>query len=337
MTGKSKVDILCPVHNGERFLDKLFNCLLHQTYDNICIIIENGNSTDSSYEIMKKYEDKVRKRGYEYIVLDEPTDTSLASGYNFCLEHASSDYIIQIDCDDEISETAIEEYVRVLDERRDIGFVRANGWMHYVESNKKDILFTDLPSVNRQKQFEEKLYIFILTGEAYLAPPCSYMYRRECLLDIYNDLKIDPSRLGQNYQVLLPLSYKFKGAYIYEPLFWYTIRHDSLAHAPISKEEDLWRIDESARLIISVLENVGAPKQLGEKYAKLRVNRLKLHHAYEYKDKEMSKKCYKYLKENWGDSYSYKKEYLSTQYYLFRLFRETMRHIHIMLINIMGK
>ena len=49
------VSILIPCYNGEKFLDRCFECLLKQTYKTIEIIIVNDGSTDNSENIILKY------------------------------------------------------------------------------------------------------------------------------------------------------------------------------------------------------------------------------------------------------------------------------------------
>ena len=49
------VSILIPCYNGEKFLDRCFECLLKQMYKKIEIIIVNDGSTDNSENIILKY------------------------------------------------------------------------------------------------------------------------------------------------------------------------------------------------------------------------------------------------------------------------------------------
>ena len=65
----------------------------------------------------------------------------------------------------------------------------------------------------------------------------------------------------------------------------------------ISSEKEFWRIEESARLIKSVLKTAGAPDALGEKYAGIREYRLKLSYAYKYKNKRLSRTVFRELAE----------------------------------------
>lgn len=337
MENNSKVDIICPCYNGAKFLDNFIQSILAQTYDNITLIMIDDSSSDESLEKMQSFKERMESRGYTYIIKSTNKNAGVANAYNCALENVSGDYILQIDCDDIMKDNAIERYVHCLDENTDICYVRSNGWMHFVNDNKQDIEFLSLPYINKEAQYEKKIFNYILSGEAYIAPPCSYMYRRKAFEKIYPDKIINPSRLGQNYQVLLPLSYAYEGMYIDEPLFWYFIHNESLEHKKINQEEELWRIEESARLIYDALSRVNAPIIFKEKHAILRESRLKLYYAYKYKNKVMSKKALKSLKIYNDIKFDDIKNYLSTQYIICRIARELLKQFHLIIIKYRGK
>ena len=78
----SKVSIIIPVYNVEKYLDKCLKSVLNQTYKNIEIIVINDGSTDNSLKICKKYKDK-------RIVLIDKENGGVSSARNKGLELAS--------------------------------------------------------------------------------------------------------------------------------------------------------------------------------------------------------------------------------------------------------
>ena len=50
----SKISIIVPVYNSEKYLSKCLNSLIKQTYKDIEIIVVNDGSKDKSLEIAKK-------------------------------------------------------------------------------------------------------------------------------------------------------------------------------------------------------------------------------------------------------------------------------------------
>lgn len=55
MEKTSKVSIIIPVYNVEKYLEECINSVINQTYHNIEIIIVDDGSEDRSYEIAKRY------------------------------------------------------------------------------------------------------------------------------------------------------------------------------------------------------------------------------------------------------------------------------------------
>lgn len=50
-----RVSIIVPVYNVEHYLDRCIDSLVHQSYNNIEILLINDGSTDLSGSICKKY------------------------------------------------------------------------------------------------------------------------------------------------------------------------------------------------------------------------------------------------------------------------------------------
>ena len=55
-----KITIITPVKNDEKNIEKTIRSVLNQNYKNFEYIVVDGNSNDSTLEIIKKFRDKVR-------------------------------------------------------------------------------------------------------------------------------------------------------------------------------------------------------------------------------------------------------------------------------------
>jgi glycosyltransferase involved in cell wall biosynthesis len=89
-----KVSVVINCYNGERYLQDCINSVFKQTYKNWEIIFWDNKSTDKSYKIIKKYNDKRIK------YFRAKKHTKLYNARNQALKKASGDYIAFLDVDD---------------------------------------------------------------------------------------------------------------------------------------------------------------------------------------------------------------------------------------------
>lgn len=93
----SRISIIIPVYNVEKFLDKCIQSIINQTYKNIEIILVNDGSTDYSLEICKQYE-----KTDDRVIVVNKENGGVSSARNTGLEIATGDYIGFVDADDYI-------------------------------------------------------------------------------------------------------------------------------------------------------------------------------------------------------------------------------------------
>ena len=101
---KKLVSIIVPVYNKEKFIDKLLDTILNQTYKNIEVILVDDGSKDGSLKKCKSYKDKRIK-----VIHKENGGVSTAR--NVGLEAATGDYIAFVDADDYIEKDFIKKLI----------------------------------------------------------------------------------------------------------------------------------------------------------------------------------------------------------------------------------
>lgn len=114
-----KVSIIVPVYNIQEYLGICIQSLLDQTYGDIEIVLIDDGSTDSSPEIMKKYQSKYANR----IKVFHQTNQGVGSARNLGIEKSTGEYITFVDGDDLIKASAIDELVRLFMSDTMIGVV----------------------------------------------------------------------------------------------------------------------------------------------------------------------------------------------------------------------
>ncbi len=93
-----KVSVIVPVYNVEDYLDKCLDSLVHQTLDDLEIIVVNDGSPDHSEKIILKY-----VKEYSNIKYYVKENGGLSDARNYGLKYATGEYIAFLDSDDYVS------------------------------------------------------------------------------------------------------------------------------------------------------------------------------------------------------------------------------------------
>ena len=130
----TKVSILVPICNVEKFLDKCLQSLINQSLDNMEIICINDGSKDKSSSIIKKYADQDRR-----IVVIEKVNTGYGDSMNKGLEVAKGEYIGIVESDD-FAEAEMFEELYELAKKNNADLVKSNFNLYWEKPEKKDFM-----------------------------------------------------------------------------------------------------------------------------------------------------------------------------------------------------
>lgn len=97
------VSIIVPVYNAERTIDRCLNSLVNQTYDHIEILIVNDGSIDSSGVKCNRYAEIDTRVKVFHI-----ENKGVSNARNCGIANSTGDFIIFVDSDDYLTETACE-------------------------------------------------------------------------------------------------------------------------------------------------------------------------------------------------------------------------------------
>ena len=108
---KTKISIIVPVYNVEKYIKKCLDTLVNQTLNEIEIIVVNDGSKDNSQKIIDEYSKK-----YKNIKSFIKENGGLSSARNFGVAHATGEYIAFVDSDDYVEANMYELLCKKADE-----------------------------------------------------------------------------------------------------------------------------------------------------------------------------------------------------------------------------
>ena len=136
------ISIIIPVFNVELYIERCLRSVMTQTYvGNIeCIIINDGSSDNSLAIITALTNSYNGKVSFKIITLTNNRGPSAAR--NIGINHATGDYILFLDSDDELSIYALELMANKVEEHPNVDMVIAD---YYVSKEFADILLNISP------------------------------------------------------------------------------------------------------------------------------------------------------------------------------------------------
>lgn len=126
----NKVSVIIPNYNANEYILKCIESVIKQTYKDIEIIVIDDGSTDKSWETMQEINKK-----YENIIMFRQYNMNAAIARNKGIDLASGKYILFLDSDDELFESAIEIMVNQI-ERVDADIAIGN----FVSINENNLI-----------------------------------------------------------------------------------------------------------------------------------------------------------------------------------------------------
>lgn len=105
-----KLSVVIPVYNGQDFIQKSYDSILHQGISDFEIMYVDNNSEDDSVQEIER----LVALDSRVTLLFQPKQGA-AAARNMGIAHANGDYVYVFDVDDEIYEGALQRMIQVLD------------------------------------------------------------------------------------------------------------------------------------------------------------------------------------------------------------------------------
>ncbi len=224
---ETKISIIIPVYNVEKYIDRCLDSILNQSYENWECIIVNDGSSDNSAVICESYAD--RDKRFEVI---HQKNAGVSSARNVGLEKVSGDVIIFVDSDDWLESDALETISINWDEKYDViiySFYDAlgkddktqrkffeNDWIDFGHDEKYNIDLLERSMLTTYQECKKSFYSSSLLGKAYDAKAIQ-RYRFDEDIYLHEDTCFNIQFVRENRKVL----------YVNKPIYNYFLNMNS--------------------------------------------------------------------------------------------------------------
>lgn len=289
------VSIITPCYNGEDFLNRYFKSILSQTYPNIELIFVNDGSTDRTEEIALSYKAKIEGKGYSYSYIYQ-NNAGQAAAINRGLKVFKGDYLTWPDSDDWMSPDCIEKKVKYLETHPQMGWVQCQTVAVYEENLNQSVAVYKRKKTDNGWLFDD----LVFERDIYFAPG-GYMVRSDAMLLAIPSRHIYESKTGQNWQLMLPVSYYYECGFLDEVLYYYVIRQNSHSRAEKDYKTKLEKTFQHQDTLNHVIDGINMPEKKKAEYHKrieVKYYRKRLNLALLYHDRSEAKINYKLIRES---------------------------------------
>ena len=177
---KSKVSIIVPVYNVEKYLKRCVDSLIRQSLAEIEILLIDDGSTDRSGKICDEYLEKYP----EIIRVFHNTNHGLLWTRRFGFKQVQGDYVINCDSDDLLENEALERLNSVVKKYKypDIVIYNHNSY----DGKNKTIAFKDIFTTGQDCVVEKEAVLKEYLSRHSIVSVCGKMVKRTCI-DVNRD------------------------------------------------------------------------------------------------------------------------------------------------------
>ena len=215
------VSIIIPVYNTERYLSTCIESILHQANVSLEIILVDDGSTDASASICDNY-----AKEYNNIKTIHILNSGPATAKNEGLKYALGNYIALTDSDDKMEPLMLHKMVSV-GYKHDADIICCN----YKQINEQGEISHLNSTFNQYVLNHEEGLIHFFSKDKIYSQCWTKIYKRKMLIDYH--IKNDPGlRTDEDFIFnIRAFTHAQTTVIVDEPLYVYTHRENSLAHA----------------------------------------------------------------------------------------------------------
>lgn len=283
------VSLLTPCYNMEKYIYRLLDSVLAQTYPCVEMIVVDDGSKDGSARVIETYIPRFEQRGYTLRYVYQSNSGQSVAIQNG-LKLVSGDYLAWPDADDfYASPSSIQRMVDAL-ESASVDFAMVRTLERVVDEHSLRELWI-IGENAHEKESDSLFEDCLLQQNGFFYIPGAYMVRFSALRET-TDLQIYTEKnAGQNWQLFLPILYSYRCLTVKEPLYCVLNRSSSHSRGQYNGYEGIMtRYDSYEATIQGTLDRI---KNMSEgertRYKKLvkgNYQKLKMKAAFDYNKRE---------------------------------------------------
>lgn len=219
---KTKVSIIVPVYNVEKYIEKCLDSLINQSYKNVEIVVINDGSTDNSINIiMDKYNSNDR------IYIYNKKNGGLSSARNLGLDKATGDYLLFVDSDDWLELDCVEKLVDVIESQNadiiEFGYKMVSDCKELSSTRFTTRVFESNNSILEEFFFGTQIIDIV----------CNKIYKKK----LFDNVRFVEGKIHEDYMITPELLYNCNKFIIVDHVFYnYYQRSDSITQKPFSEK-----------------------------------------------------------------------------------------------------
>ena len=105
------IDVILPVHNAKKYLNKCLTSILNQDFQNIHLVIIDDGSNDNSIGVVN---DIKKNANFEIEVFQNEVAQGVSKARNLGLKHLKGDYVTFVDADDWLNPQHFSNFINLL-------------------------------------------------------------------------------------------------------------------------------------------------------------------------------------------------------------------------------
>ena len=223
------INIIVPVYNTEKYLERCLDSIFNQTYKNVFVYLVNDGSTDQSLSILELYSKK-----YNNSLLINKSNGGLSSARNIALssiKKISETYLMFVDSDDYIELDYCERMVRSMN--RNGADVVCSNLIGFDDNGSSHLMYDDVTDYNCGNiESLKKLF----SGEL-LSQAQGKLFRGELFANVFFNENI---RFMEDQELMFKIFYKTrKISYIDFPGYHYFYSQNSLIRSKFNNKKVL--------------------------------------------------------------------------------------------------